>query len=117
MKAYGEVEVSVHAFLSLALEGGSCTYTSGERGPGIHLIEAGWAVKSVSTHWRRQKSLPPPPPQESETRMLCPPAGILFTTSTDVARPLRGSVVGSGTVLQAGRSRVRVPMRWIFFSN
>jgi hypothetical protein len=32
--------------------------------------------------------------------------------------PLRmganGSVVGWGTMLQAGRSRVRVPMRWIF---
>jgi hypothetical protein len=27
------------------------------------------------------------------------------------------SVVGWGTMLQAGRSRVRVPMRWIFFSN
>jgi hypothetical protein len=26
----------------------------------------------------------------------------------------RGSVVGWGTMLQAGRSRVRVPMRWIF---
>jgi hypothetical protein len=28
----------------------------------------------------------------------------------------RGSVVGSGTTLQAGKSRVRVPMRWTFFS-
>jgi hypothetical protein len=28
----------------------------------------------------------------------------------------RGSVVGWGTMLQAGRSRVRVPMRWIFSS-
>jgi hypothetical protein len=27
-----------------------------------------------------------------------------------------GSVVGWGTMLQAGRSRVRVPMRWIFFN-
>jgi hypothetical protein len=27
----------------------------------------------------------------------------------------RGSVVGLGTMLQAGRSRVRVPMTWIFF--
>jgi hypothetical protein len=26
-----------------------------------------------------------------------------------------GSVVGWGTMLRAGRSRVRVPMRWIFF--
>jgi hypothetical protein len=29
----------------------------------------------------------------------------------------RGSVVDWGTMLQAGRSRVRVPMRWIFFST
>jgi hypothetical protein len=28
----------------------------------------------------------------------------------------RGSVVGWGTILQAGRSRVGVPMKWIFFS-
>jgi hypothetical protein len=28
----------------------------------------------------------------------------------------RGSVVGWGTMLQTGRSRVRVPMRWIFFN-
>jgi hypothetical protein len=27
-----------------------------------------------------------------------------------------GSVVGWGTMLQAGRSRVRIPMRWIFFN-
>jgi hypothetical protein len=28
----------------------------------------------------------------------------------------RGSVVGLGTMLKAGRSRVRVPIRWIFFN-
>jgi hypothetical protein len=28
----------------------------------------------------------------------------------------RGSVIGWGIMLQAGRSRVRVPMKWIFFS-
>jgi hypothetical protein len=28
----------------------------------------------------------------------------------------RGSVVGWGTMLEAGRSRVRVPMRWHFSS-
>jgi hypothetical protein len=27
----------------------------------------------------------------------------------------RGSVAGWGTMLQAGKSRDRVPMRWIFF--
>jgi hypothetical protein len=31
-------------------------------------------------------------------------------------RGARGSVVGWGTMLQAGRSRVRVPMRWNFSS-
>jgi hypothetical protein len=30
---------------------------------------------------------------------------------------LRGSVVGSATMLQAGRSRVLVPIKWIFFFN
>jgi hypothetical protein len=38
---------------------------------------------------------------------------VLFYTSTITAR---GSGVGWGTMLQAGRSRVRVPMRWIFFN-
>jgi hypothetical protein len=33
-----------------------------------------------------------------------------------IALFLRGSVVGLGTMLQAGRSRVRVPMRWNFSS-
>jgi hypothetical protein len=28
----------------------------------------------------------------------------------------RGSVIGSGTMVRAGRSRDRVPMRWIFFN-
>jgi hypothetical protein len=30
---------------------------------------------------------------------------------------VRGSVVGSGTILQAGRSRDRIPMSWIFFNS
>jgi hypothetical protein len=30
----------------------------------------------------------------------------------NICPPARGSVVGRGTKLQAGRSRVRVPMRW-----
>jgi hypothetical protein len=37
----------------------------------------------------------------------------VFYFSTQLTR---GSVVGSGTMLQAGRSRVRVPMRWIIFN-
>jgi hypothetical protein len=36
---------------------------------------------------------------------------ILCYTMSKIAR---GSVVGWGTMLQAGRSRVRIPMRWIF---
>jgi hypothetical protein len=31
-------------------------------------------------------------------------------------RGARGSVVGWGTILQAGRSQVRFPMRWLHFS-
>jgi hypothetical protein len=38
-----------------------------------------------------------------------------FTKSTGASGGARGSVVGWGTMLQTGRSRVRVPMRWIFF--
>jgi hypothetical protein len=38
-----------------------------------------------------------------------------FTAHFNTAES-RGSVVGWGTMLQAGRSRFRVPMRWIFFS-
>jgi hypothetical protein len=33
---------------------------------------------------------------------------------TSLLKMARGSVVGQCTMLQAGRSRVRVPMRWIF---
>jgi hypothetical protein len=33
-----------------------------------------------------------------------------------VIRGARGSVVGWGTMLQVGRSGVRVPMRWISFN-
>jgi hypothetical protein len=37
-----------------------------------------------------------------------------FLTSVICAVGARGSVVGWGTMLQAGRSRDRIPMRWIF---
>jgi hypothetical protein len=40
---------------------------------------------------------------------------IVFQTSSGIMEA-RGSIVASGTMLQAGRSRVRVRMRWIFFS-
>jgi hypothetical protein len=36
-----------------------------------------------------------------------------FITSYVTYRGARGIMVGSGTMLQAGRSRVGVPMRWI----
>jgi hypothetical protein len=39
-----------------------------------------------------------------------------FNISLPVHVGARGSVVGWGTMLQAGRSRVRVPMRWNFSS-
>jgi hypothetical protein len=39
-----------------------------------------------------------------------------FVWTTDQRLGARGSVVGWGTMLQAGRSRVRVPMRWYFFN-
>jgi hypothetical protein len=38
----------------------------------------------------------------------------VFTYLKSVKLEARGSVVGRGTMLQAGRSRVQVPMRWIF---
>jgi hypothetical protein len=40
---------------------------------------------------------------------------LVYIRGTSVAGA-RGSVVGWGTMLQAGRSRFRVPMRWIFFN-
>jgi hypothetical protein len=40
----------------------------------------------------------------------------LFSCCSHFGAGARGSVVGSGTMLQAGRSRVRVPMSWIFSS-
>jgi hypothetical protein len=40
----------------------------------------------------------------------------VFFTKYQYTSGARGSVVGWGTMLQAGRSRVRVPMRWIFFN-
>jgi hypothetical protein len=61
--------------------------------------------------------------------MFCKNQGLLvtYTTISFLRRALfhelkeyivrgRGSVVGWGTMLQAGRSRVRVPMRWNFSS-
>jgi hypothetical protein len=48
------------------------------------------------------------------------PAGVIENATFKILYPPymweRGSVVGWGTRLQAGMSRVRVPMRWIFFS-
>jgi hypothetical protein len=38
----------------------------------------------------------------------------LFSVNLYKSMGARGSIVGSGTMLQAGRSRVRVLMRWIF---
>jgi hypothetical protein len=39
---------------------------------------------------------------------------ILFLTL--ICAGVRGSIVGWGTMLQTGRSRVQFPMRWIFFT-
>jgi hypothetical protein len=36
-----------------------------------------------------------------------------FCSPQHLLRGARGSVVDSGTMLQARRSRVRVPMRWV----
>jgi hypothetical protein len=41
---------------------------------------------------------------------------ISWATSTFLDGKERGIVVGWGTMLHAGRSRVRVPMRWIFLN-
>jgi hypothetical protein len=40
----------------------------------------------------------------------------IYTSTTWLLLALNGSVVGWGTMLQTGRSRVRVPMWWIFSS-
>jgi hypothetical protein len=45
-----------------------------------------------------------------------PLACYTFSTSITLRSEARGSVVGWGTLLQAGRSRVRVPMRALDFS-
>jgi hypothetical protein len=64
------------------------------------------------------------------TLLMCPHVVPISYTSTRstwqcLVRPIhysqcachvRGSVVGWGTMLQTGRSRVPVPMRWIFFN-
>jgi hypothetical protein len=44
------------------------------------------------------------------------PVYVDFYGGNFICRGARGSVVGWGTMLQAGRSRVRVLMRWIFLS-
>jgi hypothetical protein len=43
------------------------------------------------------------------------PLHILLTVKTFLKEGARGSVVGSGTMLQAGRSRVRFPMKSLDF--
>jgi hypothetical protein len=48
----------------------------------------------------------------SGTDLALLPVGFLKVVTLVVG--VRGSVVGWGTMLQAGRSRDRVPMRWIF---
>jgi hypothetical protein len=49
-------------------------------------------------------------PSKSYTMVPC------FSFGHKISEGARGSVVGRGTMLQAGRSRDRVPMRWIFFN-
>jgi hypothetical protein len=48
--------------------------------------------------------------------MIIPKISYLINTSFGNSEGTRGSVVGSGTMLQAGRSRVRFPMRSLDFS-
>jgi hypothetical protein len=48
--------------------------------------------------------------------MVAELTGVFFFSLLHALWGARGSVVDWGTVLQAGRSRDRVPMRWIFFN-
>ncbi|PNF15375.1 hypothetical protein B7P43_G00968 [Cryptotermes secundus] len=62
MKAYGEVDVQIHIFLTSALAGGERSasrpgrFTPGERAPGTHWI-GGWAGLG---NVEKGKFLPPP---------------------------------------------------------
>jgi hypothetical protein len=40
----------------------------------------------------------------------------LHNNADSYSKWARGSVIGLASMLQAGKSRVRVPMRWIFFN-
>jgi hypothetical protein len=128
MKTKGRVEVEIHEFLTSVLVGGiwsvsrSNRFTSGERAPGTH-----WIVGLVGliTGLDLTRTWTPTPWPSSPYPVAAPIVlSQLLTLPSDGIKKYflyirvyftgaGGSVVGWGTMLQAGRSRVRVLIRWI----
>jgi hypothetical protein len=64
----------------------------------------------LETLMRRMNPVMSTPPHPISWRLIW----ILISYLYQVGGGVRGSVVGWRTMLQAGRTRVRVPIRWIF---
>jgi hypothetical protein len=101
MKTYGGVDVETHIFLTCSLVEGECSasrsgrFTSAERTSGTHWI-GGWVNPRASL-------------DDLEKRIFLTQSGL------ELRSPSRPPVASRYTVY-AGRSRVLVPMRWIFFN-
>jgi hypothetical protein len=81
MKAYGGVDIQLHPFLTLLIDGGE--WSDSHLGTWSLVpteLEAGWASEPL---WTRQKSVP----AADQTTILQLPAHSLFTTYTNYAVP------------------------------